>query len=279
MKKILFSLVFMFMAQGALACTPGLIGGPNGDPYCMAPIFEQQRMMQEQSYPSSSDNEYGSTIRNYIPINYWGAIAVSASTGTIVASNNQDSEQSATDNALKKCKQKDCEVAMTYKNGYLAVAIGVNAIGKGDLFFVSRDDPTDAKLKAMYNCQQKKMKNCRIYMVEKSLPQEQRPVNYWGAIAVSASTGTIVASNNQDSEQSATDNALKKCKQKDCEVAMTYKNGYLAVAIGVNAIGKGDLFFVSRDDPTDAKLKAMYNCQQKKMKNCRIYMVEKSLAP
>ena len=37
--------------------------------------------------------------------------------------------------------------------------------------------------------------------------------------------------------------------------------------------------FVSRDDPTDAKLKAMHNCQQKKMKNCRIYMVEKSLAP
>ena len=88
-----------------------------------------------------------------------------------------------------------------------------------------------------------------------------------------------IASNNQDSEQSATDDTLKKCKQKDCEVAMTYKNGYLAVAIGVNAIGKGDLFFVSRDDPTDAKLKAMNKKKKKKMKNCRIYMVEKSLAP
>ncbi len=169
MKKILFSLVFMFIAQGALACTPGLIGGPNGDPYCMAPIFEQQRMMQEQSYPSSSDNEYGNTIQNDIPVNYWGAIAVSRNANLMTSSNNQASKQLAINDALKKCGHEDCQIAITYKDQYVAIALGFDSEGYSDIFFVSRDDPIDAKLKAIYNCQQKKLKKCHIYMVEKSL--------------------------------------------------------------------------------------------------------------
>ena len=158
------------MAQGALACTPGVAGsGPHGDPYCMGGVFEQERMMQGQSSSSSGGgSSYTSDIFARLGIVLeWGAIAFRPDNSVIVAVNDQATERMARESALQKCGYDDCKVVFTYKNAYAAVAIGE---GEGGIhaFFYSDGNANVTKSGAMNNCEKHKIKNCRLYLFEKS---------------------------------------------------------------------------------------------------------------
>ena len=168
MKKYLFSFALMLMAQGALACTPGVGGGPHGDPLCMGGVFEQQRLMQQQQ---SYSGGYGGTSSGYAPVEYWGAVAVSSDT-FLGSSNQQPSATAAVNLALERCKQngrKGCAIRIIYKNQYLAIAEGKVDNGGYIATYVAADTQRKAELEAMRSCQEDS-RNCRVVIVDKAFP-------------------------------------------------------------------------------------------------------------
>ncbi|WP_304334173.1 DUF4189 domain-containing protein [Conchiformibius steedae] len=166
MKKYLFSFALALMAHGALACTPGVGGGPHGDPLCMGGVFEQQRLMQQQQ---SYSGGYGGTSSGYAPIEYWGAAAVSGD-AYLGYSNQQLSATEAVNLALQRCGKKDCKIMMVYKNQYLAIATGKTPKGY-TATYVSANTQREAELRAMRKCQADPItRNCRIYMIDKAFP-------------------------------------------------------------------------------------------------------------
>ena len=166
MKKYLFSFALMLMAQGALACTPGVGGGPHGDPLCMGGVFEQQRLMQQQQ---SYSGGYDDTSSGYAPVEYWGAVASNVKTAVIFSSTQQLSEEAAISDALKKCGEKDCTIKITYKNMYVAGASGPTEIGTYSVSYVGGYSQREAELGAIELCKNL-AKDCRVFMVDKAFP-------------------------------------------------------------------------------------------------------------
>ena len=73
MNKFILTLCFGISSAFSFACSPGVGGGPSGDPHCMAPILANDpyyngSMNQQSRQPQTIPSKYGAVaINNNIP--------------------------------------------------------------------------------------------------------------------------------------------------------------------------------------------------------------------
>lgn len=121
MKKAIFILCMGLFPMFSFACSPGVGGGPSGDPHCMAPI------LANDPYYNGSMNQQQTPVIVHIPSKY-GAVAMNMDTGYASGVLNQDSLSKAKKAALTQCRQGNpkasCRVASWVRNGCIAAARG-----------------------------------------------------------------------------------------------------------------------------------------------------------
>lgn len=121
MKKLAFILCMGLFPMFSFACSPGVGGGPSGDPHCMAPI------LANDPYYNGSMNQQQTPVVVHIPSKY-GAVAMNMDTGYGSGVLNQDSLSKAKKAALAQCRQGNskapCKVVATVRNGCIAAAKG-----------------------------------------------------------------------------------------------------------------------------------------------------------
>ena len=168
MDKFILTLFLGMFSVVSFACTPGVGGGPSGDPHCMAHI------LANDPYYNGSINsgQTGRTITVNIPSKY-GALAVNVKTGVTGGALNMNSKAEAKRAAIKQCEQggknAPCHVAIWVRNGCIALAEGITE-KKSEIFY-SSNDKGKAENEALNKCNRKGYLNCKIIIPEAcSLP-------------------------------------------------------------------------------------------------------------
>ena len=170
MKKLAFILCMGLFPMFSFACSPGVGGGPSGDPHCMAPI------LANDPYYNGSMNQQQTPVVVHIPSKY-GALALNKKTGISGGAIQMDSLSSAKKEAIKKCenggKNAPCTVVQWVRNGCIAAARGIKTNVSNNRFisFFDAGKVGEAEKKAMTNCRASGASNCEIYISEAcSLP-------------------------------------------------------------------------------------------------------------
>ena len=170
MKKLAFILCMGLFPMFSFACSPGLGGGPSGDPHCMAPI------LANDPYYNGSMNQQQTPVVVHIPSKY-GALALNKKTGISGGAIQMDSLSRAKKEAIKKCenggKNVPCTIVQWVRNGCIAAARGIktNVSNNPFISFFDAGKVGEAEKKAMTNCRASGASNCEIYISEAcSLP-------------------------------------------------------------------------------------------------------------
>ncbi len=170
MKKLAFILCMGLFPMFSFACSPGVGGGPSGDPHCMAPI------LANDPYYNGSMNQQQTPVVVHIPSKY-GALALNKKTGISGGAIQMDSLSRAKKEAIKKCenggKNAPCTIVQWVRNGCIAAARGIktNVSNNPFISFFDAGKVGEAEKKAMTNCRASGASNCEIYISEAcSLP-------------------------------------------------------------------------------------------------------------
>ena len=170
MKKLAFILCMGLFPMFSFACSPGVGGGPSGDPHCMAPI------LANDPYYNGSMNQQQTPVVVHIPSKY-GALALNKKTGISGGAIQMDSLSRAKKEAIKKCenggKNVPCTIVQWVRNGCIAAARGIktNVSNNPFISFFDAGKVGEAEKKAMTNCRASGASNCEIYISEAcSLP-------------------------------------------------------------------------------------------------------------
>lgn len=172
MNKFILTLCLGAASAASFACSPGIGGGPSGDPHCMAPI-----LANDPYYNGSMNNGQGAaqvgrpkTTIIYLPSKY-GAVAMNLNTGYASGVLDQDSLSKAKKNALAECKKRDpqgsCQIVSWVRNGCIAAAKGkeLNS-GKWKSFYIGTEKGT-AEAAALAKCKaDSSVSDCQIYLPE-----------------------------------------------------------------------------------------------------------------
>ena len=170
MNKFILTLFLGASSAISFACSPGIGGGPSGDPHCMAPI-----LANDPYYNGSMNNgQVGRPTKTtiiYLPSKY-GAVAMNLNTGYASGVLDQDSLSNAKKNALAKCKKRDpqgsCKIVSWVRNGCIAAAKGkeLNNSGKWKSFYIGTEKGT-AEAAALEKCKaDPSVSDCQIYFPE-----------------------------------------------------------------------------------------------------------------
>ena len=164
---LLLSLLLLLCAFSALAegnCPRGYypIGG-KGVQGC-APIPSGTRAPAQSGY-SYSGPIYSETANSHLE-DSWGALAFSASSGTLGDAVNEYSKELAEQAALERCAAKgatDCKLMAHYANSCIAVAVATAPAGL-NLSAIGMDDHRpNAEREAAQNCIKGGAKKCRMF--------------------------------------------------------------------------------------------------------------------
>jgi len=165
MKKLAFILCMGLFPMFSFACSPGVGGGPSGDPHCMAPI------LANDPYYNGSMNQQQTPVVVHIPSKY-GAVAMNMDTGYGSGVLNQDSLSKAKKAALTQCRQGNskapCKVVATVRNGCIAAAKGqiINNPIMWTSFFAAKEKGL-AEAAALAKCKaDPKVRDCQVYLPE-----------------------------------------------------------------------------------------------------------------
>ena len=165
MKKLAFILCMGLFPMFSFACSPGVGGGPSGDPHCMAPI------LVNDPYYNGSMNQQQTPVVVHIPSKY-GAVAMNMDTGYGSGVLNQDSLSKAKKAALTQCRQGNskapCKVVATVRNGCIAAAKGqiINNPIMWTSFFAAKEKGL-AEAAALAKCKaDPKVRDCQVYLPE-----------------------------------------------------------------------------------------------------------------
>jgi len=165
MKKLAFILCMGLSTMFSFACSPGVGGGPSGDPHCMAPI------LVNDPYYNGSMNQQQTPVVVHIPSKY-GAVAMNMDTGYGSGVLNQDSLSKAKKAALTQCRQGNskapCKVVATVRNGCIAAAKGqiINNPIMWTSFFAAKEKGL-AEAAALAKCKaDPKVRDCQVYLPE-----------------------------------------------------------------------------------------------------------------
>ena len=174
--KIMFTIFLSSIPLFSFACTPGIGGGPSGDPNCMAPILANDPYYNGSNNRISSQASQPKIVTIHIPSKY-GALALKKKTGISGGAIQMDSLSSAKKEAIKKCenggKNAPCTVVQWVRNGCIAAARGIKTNVSNNRFisFFDAGKVGEAEKKAMTNCRASGASNCEIYISEAcSLP-------------------------------------------------------------------------------------------------------------
>ena len=173
MNKFILTLCLGASSAVSFACSPGIGGGPSGDPHCMAPI-----LANDPYYNGSMNNSQGAaqvgrpkTTTIYLPSKY-GAVAVNPDTGYVSGVLNQDSLSKAKETALAECRKRDsqgsCKIVSWVRNGCIAGAEGkaINPPGHWRSFYMGTEKGL-AEAVALAKCKaDSSLSNCRIILPE-----------------------------------------------------------------------------------------------------------------
>lgn len=173
MNKFVLTLCLGASSAVSFACSPGIGGGPSGDPHCMAPI-----LANDPYYNGSMNNSQGAaqvgrpkTTTIYLPSKY-GAVAVNPDTGYVSGVLNQDSLSKAKETALAECRKRDspgsCKIVSWVRNGCIAGAEGkaINPPGHWRSFYMGTEKGL-AEAVALAKCKaDSSLSNCRISLPE-----------------------------------------------------------------------------------------------------------------
>ena len=166
MKKATFILCMGLFPMFSFACSPGVGGGPSGDPHCMAPI------LANDPYYNGSMNQQSKqpqTITIRIPSKY-GAVA--ANDAGFVGVLNQDSLSKAKKAALAQCRQgnsKDpCKVVAWARNSCIAMVQGqINKRPDKWRSFFAAKEKGKAEAAALAECKaDPTVSNCKVSLPE-----------------------------------------------------------------------------------------------------------------
>lgn len=165
MKKLAFILCMGLFPMFSFACSPGVGGGPSGDPHCMAPI------LANDPYYNGSMNQQQTPVVVHIPSKY-GAVAMNMDIGYGSGVLNQDSLSKAKKAALTQCRQGNskapCKVVATVRNGCIAAAKGqiINNPIMWTSFFAAKEKGL-AEAAALAKCKaDPKVRDCQVYLPE-----------------------------------------------------------------------------------------------------------------
>ena len=181
------TLLFLLASPAAFACTPGVGGGPWGDPQCMAPIIQQNSLY------NNGNNTYVEPAPMYLPPpsppspppqpvreSRYGAFAIYPNLDGLWDSHKMfasvhgiHSKESARKKALKECKRKSghsCQV-FDYADQCLSVTTGLDSEGL-KIYSAVSPQPGQASLDAMQQCIAAQTKECEFVVQEEcSLPE------------------------------------------------------------------------------------------------------------
>ena len=165
MNKFILILCIGISSAFSFACSPGLGGGPSGDPHCMAPI------LANDPYYNGSMNQQQTPVVVHIPSKY-GAVAMNMDTGYGSGVLNQDSLSKAKKAALAQCRQGNskapCKVVATVRNGCIAAAKGqiINNPIMWTSFFAAKEKGL-AEAAALAKCKaDPKVRDCQVHLPE-----------------------------------------------------------------------------------------------------------------
>ena len=165
MNKFILILCIGISSAFSFACSPGVGGGPSGDPHCMAPI------LANDPYYNGSMNQQQTPVVVHIPSKY-GALALNKKTGISGGAIQMDSLSRAKKEAIKKCenggKNVPCTIVQWVRNGCIAAARGIktNVSNNPFISFFDAGKVGEAEKKAMTNCRASGASNCEIYISE-----------------------------------------------------------------------------------------------------------------
>lgn len=164
MKKLAFILCMGLFPMFSFACSPGVGGGPSGDPHCMAPI------LANDPYYNGSMNQQQTPVVVHIPSKY-GAVAMNMDTGYASGVLNQDSLSKAKKAALTQCRQGNpkasCRVASWVRNGCIAAARGQIINNPTQWTSFCRKEKGLAEAAALAKCKaDPKVRDCQVYLPE-----------------------------------------------------------------------------------------------------------------
>ena len=165
MNKFILILCIGISSAFSFACSPGVGGGPSGDPHCMAPI------LANDPYYNGSMNQQQTPVVVHIPSKY-GAVAMNMDTGYGNGVLNQDSLSKAKKAALAQCRQGNskapCKVVATVRNGCIAAAKGqiINNPIMWTSFFAAKEKGL-AEAAALAKCKaDPKVRDCQVHLPE-----------------------------------------------------------------------------------------------------------------
>ena len=165
MNKFILILCIGISSAFSFACSPGVGGGPSGDPHCMAPI------LANDPYYNGSMNQQQTPVVVHIPSKY-GAVAMNMDTGYGSGVLNQDSLSKAKKAALAQCRQGNskapCKVVATVRNGCIAAAKGqiINNPIMWTSFFAAKEKGL-AEAAALAKCKaDPKVRDCQVHLPE-----------------------------------------------------------------------------------------------------------------
>ncbi len=166
MNKFILILCIGISSAFSFACSPGVGGGPSGDPHCMAPI------LANDPYYNGSMNQQSrqpQTITVYLPSKY-GAVAVNTKTGISGGALNKNSKSEAKQAAIKQCeeggKNAPCQVVMWVRNGCIAVAEGKFSSGKSQIFYSSTGKAGTVENDVLHKCHKSGASKCEVFIPE-----------------------------------------------------------------------------------------------------------------
>ena len=183
----ILTLLLLLASPAAFACTPGVGGGPWGDPQCMAPIIQQNSLY------NNGNNTYVEPAPMYLPPpsppspppqpvreSRYGAFAIYPNLDGLWDSHKMfasvhgiHSKESARKKALKECKRKSghsCQV-FDYADQCLSVTTGLDSEGL-KIYSAVSPQPGQASLDAMQQCIAAQAKECEFVVQEEcSLPE------------------------------------------------------------------------------------------------------------
>ena len=165
MNKFILTLCFGISSAFSFACSPGVGGGPSGDPHCMAPI------LANDPYYNGSMNQQQTPVIVHIPSKY-GAVAMNMDTGYASGVLNQDSLSKAKKAALAQCRQGNpkasCRVASWARNSCIAMAQGqINKRPDKWRSFFAAKEKGRAEAAALAECKaDPTVSNCKVSLPE-----------------------------------------------------------------------------------------------------------------
>lgn len=164
MKKLAFILCMGLFPMFSFACSPGVGGGPSGDPHCMAPI-----LANDPYYNGSINRGQPQSITIHIPSKY-GAVAVNTETGISGGALNKNSKSEAKRAAIRQCeeggKNAPCKVVIWVRNGCIAVAEGKFPSGKSQIFYSSTGEEGTVENDVLRKCRKSGASNCEVFIPE-----------------------------------------------------------------------------------------------------------------